>query len=79
MSQPAHSQLMERLLELEEKDMAATSPIILGHNMHCLSLFCAAKPTLLLPHVDVRDPAPPLRTRMHVYIHTCAPHPLMCV
>ena len=46
-------QLMERLLQLEERDVAAQSPEQLGNLMHCLSLFCTARPQLLLPHIDV--------------------------
>ena len=51
-------QLMEALLQLEERagespDQLALKCEKMGHALHALSLFCAAQPSLLVPHIDV--------------------------
>ena len=47
------SQLIETLLHLDEGENAQPDPAQLGSVLHALSIFCAARPTMLLPHVEL--------------------------
>ena len=45
------SQLVETLLH--ESEGAQPDPARLGSVLHALSIFCAARPTMLLPHIEL--------------------------
>ena len=47
------SQLIETLLHLNEGENNQPDPAELGSVLHALSIFCAARPTMLLPHVEL--------------------------
>ena len=47
------AQLIEMLLRLTEGENAQPDPAALGGVLHALSLFCTARPTVLLPHIEL--------------------------